>query len=716
MAKKLNNQPVLFLARKEGNGKYTIYDVDVFGMGAKVPTTAIRQEIVEQRTQMVTSSWMDQAVDRAEKMRAETGYVPPCHIWHNEEGSNDNREKVGFPCELRRGDGKGLTYKVTDPATGQEVWIARAGDPNRLYVNLRGVEADVFENLIAKDKLPYRSVEITDTEVPDISSLALMFSTPPFFALRPLSIHLDTSKQAETFRFQPAALAGAQFKAPSARSFYTTKGEPSMLKFTALAKMMRAQGLADTPKEAHAKLRLMFAADEKPPEDGELKKAADEAFAADDAADPEDKEKMQVLPTEIETEAGGKKPTPPEEIEKKKGEKGKPTPPEEISSAKEGGASKDLNEGGAMLNASKTPAKFAGDPPPKPEEKKTDVPEGDGDEAINEKAAAEGEKKPEAGAQPPAAPATPPAPSAPPAVSAPPAAEVVQANNPGLGGGVNGGIAGGEVPGATVSLLTIIHESVEETLQQALAPLVQEVRGMLSNQTAQGAPGGVDLMAPMVAMRASFGFGSRFSAIFNAKLSKVNMAPAAQGAPLAAKPAQTDSDGQSAQFNALQSRLSELEAERTREKRVAMFRNQINEAIAEANGMIRLDVELVANTAADMPVRKAKFLAQDGSGALSERQVDMGHEHIKQVLSQAGAMVPPPPIGFAAGDNGLQENGKQVMDPDVSDYAGHTRALQTAQIAAKTWDDDKRLQKFTARRTFITSEVYSAHKVEPKKK
>jgi len=150
------------------------------------------------------------------------------------------------------------------------------------------------------------------------------------------------------------------------------------------------------------------------------------------------------------------------------------------------------------------------------------------------------------------------------------------------------------------------------------------------------------------------------------------------------------------------------------EKRFARFSSMITEAVAEANGMISIDVAAVAQLAAEMPTRKAKFQADDGS--LTERTVDLGEQHVRQVLTQAGASVPPPPIGFSAGDNGLTENGKQVIDSDYADYAGNPRAFATAQIAAKTWDDDKRLQKFTARRTFITSEVYTAHKVEPKKK
>lgn len=673
-----NSKPIVFLARKQEDGKYCIFNVDVFGVGGSIPTAALSQAHVDARTNFITKKWCAEAVARHQQFRAETGNVPPGHWQHHNDKNNDERPKVGYGCELRLGAGLKAGNDFTEQTiNGESTLIAGALNPDKLYMNFRGIEPDAFE-AIRNERLPFRSVEILDPSVPDIGSVAFMYSRPPFFGLRPLVVVLDESRTEPAFKFQPAPLATtAQFSSTGkTRSFFTFM-ENREMKTQLLALAQSLKHFSSNERELTVRLRLAFAADSAPPEDDEMKDAAKKAFATEEPEAPAvDKD-------------------------------GKPiakAPAAKLSAEEEEAAKKEKEAKDAGQPAVKMEA--GGFPPKKDEkdkEEKTDVPKGDEDKAINEKAAAQAPAT--ASATPPAAPQ--PAAAVPPATTAQPAA----AGAPAQAGAMpvpGTGVAGQPSPGAQQAGQGV-STMIQGILEQAFAPLVQEVRGLLAG-TAQGAPP-VNQLAPMVSMAAlkwAAAMPEKFVTAYEAALkepAKFAAVPAAPEAAPAELPAMFKAELSAAQAVAAEAtaklkqfdaKFAEFEAGKKFEARKASFRSRLEEEVRKSGNSLRIDVESVAFAAAEMPVQSKKFMSANGK--VEDREVDMGETHLRHVLEQAGLTAPPPPASFTG-------HGRADVDDMLTPYANNTRAFTAAQVAAKDWDDNKSIQRMTKKDAYIATEV-----------
>lgn len=677
-------KPIVFIAREQEDGKYCIFNVDVFGVGGSVPTAALSQAHVDARTNFITKKWCADAVARHQQFRAETGNVPPGHWQHHNDKNNDERPKVGYGCELRLGsglkDGKDYTEQVIN---GEQTLAAGALNPDKLYMNFRGIEPEAFE-AIRNERLPFRSVEILDPSVPDIGSVAFMYSRPPFFGLRPLVVVLDKSRKEPAFKFQPAPLAtSAQFSSTGkSRSFFTFMENREMrTQLLALAKSLKH--FSTNERELTVRLRLAFAADSAPPEDDEMKDAAKKAFATEETGEPEvDKDGKPVA------KAAAAKLSAEEEAA--------------AAAAKAKKEEKDAGQPAVKMEA-------GGFPPKKDEkdkEEKTEAPKGDAGAEPKEEAAEATAKT--ASATPPVAPqpaaAVPPAPTAQPAAAGAPA-QAGAMPVPGTG------VAGQPSPGAQQAGQGV-STMIQGILEQAFAPLVQEVRGLLAS-TPQGAPP-VNQLAPMVSMLAlkwAAAMPEKFAAAYAEALKEpAKFAAAPTAAPVAETkpaelPAQFKAELSAAQAAAAEAaaklqqfdaKFAALDAEKKFNARVASFRSRLEEEVRRSGNSLRIDVEAVATAAAEMPVQSKKFMS--ASGKVEDREVDLGETHLRQVLEQAGLTAPPPPASFTG-------HGRADMDDALAPYATNSKAFSAAQVAAKDWDDNKSIQRMTKKEAYIATEV-----------
>jgi hypothetical protein len=339
----------------------------------------------------------------------------------------------------------------------------------------------------------------------------------------------------------------------------------------------------------------------------------------------------------------------------------------------------------------------------KPKEEKTDTPKGDGDKAVNEAAA----KQEEAGAPQPAQ-ASAPAQPAPAAQPAAPAAPAALAPAPGAG------VAGQPSPGAQQAGQGV-SVMIQGILEQAFAPLVQEVRGLLAG-TPQGAPP-VNQLAPVVsmaAMRFAADFPAKFTALLTAAVTKE---PAKFAATMDAKPVNSELPAQfkaelaAAQAQAKEAmdklqkfdaKFAELDNEKKFAARVERFRAVLQEEVTKSGNTLRLDVEGIAKAAAEMPVKTQKFMGKGGK--LEDVEHDLGDVHVRQVLEQAGLSAPPPPAA-SYGAGGVRQG---MVDDLLEPYAKNPKAFQAAQIAAKDWDDNKTIQRMSKKHAYIASEVLFA--------
>jgi len=102
----------------------------------------------------------DEAWLHAAAARAAAGYLAPVHLGHH--GDTDGEPPfAGFLQALH-----------VDPA--------RPGHPAVLRATVTAIPADIYAR-IRDRQLPYRSVEIHSVADPEISSLALLESTVPYF-------------------------------------------------------------------------------------------------------------------------------------------------------------------------------------------------------------------------------------------------------------------------------------------------------------------------------------------------------------------------------------------------------------------------------------------------------------------------------------------------------------------------------------------------------
>jgi hypothetical protein len=150
--------------------------------------------------------WLEQAVMAARQAELE-GYLPPLHIRHHDDGPQP--EPAGF---FRiRGSGP-ITFKGKQRTA--------------IYADLT-ITRPMVEEDILKARLPYRSVEIFDVDVPTINSLALLDHEPPYLEL-PMLMVASVDGEANGPNFQP--VASATFSNPY-RSDAVESSEPMVACF-----------------------------------------------------------------------------------------------------------------------------------------------------------------------------------------------------------------------------------------------------------------------------------------------------------------------------------------------------------------------------------------------------------------------------------------------------------------------------------------------------
>lgn len=195
-------------ATREPDGSLVIKDVPIF-------LEAVRDDFE------VTPAWLTEAVATAKQLEAE-GYLPPLHVYHH--GSSDYVMRAGSfkVTGLRR-----MTYRG-------EPKLAIFAD---LIVTDEGVQMGVL-----MERLPYRSVEICDTEVPEINSLALLDHEAPYFTLPMLHVR-NAGQLAAEADFSPENFANpwldgtrkdgdalVAFKSEGQRAVCFMQDEPNMTK------------------------------------------------------------------------------------------------------------------------------------------------------------------------------------------------------------------------------------------------------------------------------------------------------------------------------------------------------------------------------------------------------------------------------------------------------------------------------------------------------
>lgn len=128
---------------KQPNGAYTILDVEVFGLYEDAERGKLDEETARQ---VLRKFWHDR----------NNGQYSPVHLYHNEDGTTDNRKKVGFIDNLR--------------FDGRLFWADLCEVPSDMIEALKG----------QKSKYPYRSVEY-NPEKRQIEGLALLESRRSYF-------------------------------------------------------------------------------------------------------------------------------------------------------------------------------------------------------------------------------------------------------------------------------------------------------------------------------------------------------------------------------------------------------------------------------------------------------------------------------------------------------------------------------------------------------
>lgn len=180
MLNKIGFEPKIFIRNgyhwsrtdDKGNISYTLHDVPVFACGRRAPVAPVRDEVRQQRASMLTRQFVAQSIENTNRKIA-LGYLPPVHVDHNELTPGKGKPKVGYMVNLSFGTG-----------------TASRPDPDVVYADVIDVPPKSFR-MVAKNELPYRSVEILSPDKPEFASLAMMFSTPPFLQFKNLRIDLS---------------------------------------------------------------------------------------------------------------------------------------------------------------------------------------------------------------------------------------------------------------------------------------------------------------------------------------------------------------------------------------------------------------------------------------------------------------------------------------------------------------------------------------------
>ncbi|MFH1603578.1 MAG: hypothetical protein ABIH03_06700, partial [Pseudomonadota bacterium] len=156
-------------AAKQPNGNYRIRRIDIFkACERKNPQTGQIDKFDE--------SWLADAVRKFndEKRR---GYVPPVHIDHHDK-TGTSREPAGQIAALYLGqDDEGVTT---------------------LFADLVNIPRQVMGEIV-KMRLPYRSIEVNNPAVHQVSSLALMRTVVPFHHLPITQVSLEDGEDISQF-------------------------------------------------------------------------------------------------------------------------------------------------------------------------------------------------------------------------------------------------------------------------------------------------------------------------------------------------------------------------------------------------------------------------------------------------------------------------------------------------------------------------------------
>lgn len=140
-----------YRAEKKPDGTYTIKDIDIFyACQRKNPKTGHVDDF--------NDDWLEGAVRTFAERKGE-GYLPPVHVDHHGK-DGESRPFAGLMTNLRKGqNSKGVAT---------------------LFADIGNIPAEVFAQITSM-RLPFRSVEINRPDTPEISSLALMSTTVPYF-------------------------------------------------------------------------------------------------------------------------------------------------------------------------------------------------------------------------------------------------------------------------------------------------------------------------------------------------------------------------------------------------------------------------------------------------------------------------------------------------------------------------------------------------------
>lgn len=140
-----------YLARRMPDGTHEIRDLDVFPECSRVNPHTGELDVFD-------ANWLLAAAERANQREAD-GHVVPAHLGFHDPARETEPPFAGFLRDIR---------------------CATEGDHQVLRATLTNVPPEVFE-AIQHRRLPYRSVELVLPGEPEISSLALLESTVPFF-------------------------------------------------------------------------------------------------------------------------------------------------------------------------------------------------------------------------------------------------------------------------------------------------------------------------------------------------------------------------------------------------------------------------------------------------------------------------------------------------------------------------------------------------------
>lgn len=180
-------------ATQLADGTFEIRDLDIF-------ETCVREHPITGRRDVFDTQWLRQAVEAARE-RESRGYFAPVHLGHHGD-TDDEPTFAGFLHNL-------AVVSAADATDAAE--SASEADSATLRATITSIPAEVFAR-IRDRRIPYRSVEILDPAVPEISSLALLEATVPYFKfpITAVEVHTPTATAVEAAAASESAILAAQ--------------------------------------------------------------------------------------------------------------------------------------------------------------------------------------------------------------------------------------------------------------------------------------------------------------------------------------------------------------------------------------------------------------------------------------------------------------------------------------------------------------------------